>query len=313
MNLTPKVQESVLTAIGSVSIVVNADTPNPRESDPAMTLHGLFARWQAAVLPCHKPISAKRARAAIKSLDRLLGTVLLVAVSPNTGWDYRRQRHAEGLAPATIHYELRLLRQMCRYGGDVSGVPITSPVVRGTLPKVPARAERWLTAEELRRITAVAPEYVASVITFAVETGLRINEICQLSWDQVDLQRGELKLSEQKNGKFSVLPLSRLARATLVEVAGASACTAAGPIFLKGFQAWTEAGLRAAFYRAVEKAKIAPARFHDLRHSFATRLVQAGVDLYTVQRLGRWASYDMVQRYGHHNTESLRQALAKVG
>jgi integrase len=190
---------------------------------------------------------------------------------------------------------------------------IASPVVRGTLPKVPNRAERWLTAEELRRITAVAPEYVASVITFAVETGLRINEICQLSWDQVDLQRGELKLSEQKNGKFSVLPLSSLALETVRLQRQKASGEGQQPIFLKGFQAWTEAGLRAAFYRAVEKAKIAPARFHDLRHSFATRLVQAGVDLYTVQRLGRWASYDMVQRYGHHNTESLRQALAKVG
>ena len=48
------------------------------------------------------------------------------------------------------------------------------------------------------------------------------------------------------------------------------------------------------------------ARDYDLRHTFGSRLVQAGVDLYTVQRLGRWKSMKMVQHYGHHYPESLR-------
>lgn len=47
-------------------------------------------------------------------------------------------------------------------------------------------------------------------------------------------------------------------------------------------------------------------RLHDVRHTFASRLVQAGVDLYTVQRLGRWKSIKMVQHYGHHYPENLR-------
>ncbi|TKS62125.1 MAG: integrase [Nitrospira sp.] len=59
-------------------------------------------------------------------------------------------------------------------------------------------------------------------------------------------------------------------------------------------------------YKAIEKANIRHLRFHDLRHTFATRLVQAGVDLYTVQKLGRWKTLSMVMRYAHHHSESLR-------
>ena len=50
-------------------------------------------------------------------------------------------------------------------------------------------------------------------------------------------------------------------------------------------------------------------RFHDLRHTFATRLVQAGVDLYKVQKLMRHKSPIMTQRYAHHYPESLRDGV----
>ena len=58
-----------------------------------------------------------------------------------------------------------------------------------------------------------------------------------------------------------------------------------------------------------DKAKVINFRFHDLRHTFATRLVQAGVDLYAVQKLGRWKSISMVERYAHHCPESLRPGV----
>ncbi len=64
-----------------------------------------------------------------------------------------------------------------------------------------------------------------------------------------------------------------------------------------------------AFDKAVEKAGIDDLRFHDLPHTFATRLVQGGVGIYEVQKLGRWKSVTMVQRYAHHYPESLRPAI----
>ena len=63
------------------------------------------------------------------------------------------------------------------------------------------------------------------------------------------------------------------------------------------------------FVRSVKRAGLAHCRYHDLRHTFATRLVQAGVDLYKVQKLMRHKSPIMTQRYAHHYSESLRDGV----
>ncbi|MCC7201383.1 MAG: tyrosine-type recombinase/integrase, partial [Nitrospirae bacterium] len=60
---------------------------------------------------------------------------------------------------------------------------------------------------------------------------------------------------------------------------------------------------------AMEKGRIESFRFHDLRHTFATRLVQAGIDLYKVQRLLGHKTPAMTQRYAHHSPESLRDGV----
>lgn len=67
--------------------------------------------------------------------------------------------------------------------------------------------------------------------------------------------------------------------------------------------------VRRALLSALETAKIDDFHFHDLRHTFATRMVQAGVDLYKVQRLLGHKSPIMTQRYAHHYPESLRDGV----
>ena len=70
--------------------------------------------------------------------------------------------------------------------------------------------------------------------------------------------------------------------------------------------------LRTAFEAAVGKAKIEGFRFHDLRHTFASRLAQSGTDPYTIQRLMGHKSFVTTQRYAHHYSESLRKGIAAL-
>jgi site-specific recombinase XerD len=64
-----------------------------------------------------------------------------------------------------------------------------------------------------------------------------------------------------------------------------------------------------AFERAVKKAKLEDLHFHDLRHTFATRLVQAGIDLYAVKQMMGHRSIKTTERYAHHAPESLRPSV----
>jgi integrase len=67
-----------------------------------------------------------------------------------------------------------------------------------------------------------------------------------------------------------------------------------------------------AWYPALEAAGIEDFRFHDLRHTFASRLVMAGENLYTVQRAGGWKTAIMVQRYAHLSPDYMRAAVERL-
>ncbi len=66
------------------------------------------------------------------------------------------------------------------------------------------------------------------------------------------------------------------------------------------------------WYPALEAAGIRDFRFHDLRHTFASRLTMSGVDLYTVQRAGGWKTAIMVQRYAHLSPDHMRAAVERL-
>ncbi|OPX95979.1 MAG: Tyrosine recombinase XerD [Syntrophorhabdus sp. PtaU1.Bin002] len=67
--------------------------------------------------------------------------------------------------------------------------------------------------------------------------------------------------------------------------------------------------LRWAFETTSQEIGISHFRFHDLRHTFATRLAQNGVDLFTIQKLLGHKSYATTERYAHHYAESLRRGI----
>ncbi|MGV7227076.1 MAG: site-specific integrase [Nitrospirales bacterium] len=147
---------------------------------------------------------------------------------------------------------------------------------------------------------------------FALNTGLRQGEILDLQWPMVDLFRNTLTIAEQKNQAIDTLPLNHTAVEVLQERA---AVRHRGSPFVFGSWNGTKRlarNLLRAFYDACRHAKIEQFRFHDTRHTFASRLVQRGVDLYAVQKLGRWKSVVMVMRYAHHNVETLRPGVERL-
>lgn len=169
--------------------------------------------------------------------------------------------------------------------------------------------DRWLTANEEERLMASSPLWLREIIIFALNTGMRKGEILSLQWRDVDFARSVLVVMKSKNRERRTLPLNSRVFELLMEKHH-KRNTGSDFVFSTSHSTRiTDRNLSRAFYVAMEKAELENFRFHDLRHTFATRLVQAGVDLYKVQRLLGHKTPAMTQRYAHHSPESLRDGV----
>ena len=123
------------------------------------------------------------------------------------------------------------------------------------------------------------------------------------------MDRRTITIYEQKNRCVDTLPLNETAVDVLKERETLKREDIDNVFYNQSFRELQFRNLLRSYDNAVDKAGIKDLRFHDLRHTFATRLIQGGVGIYEVQKLGRWKSVTMVQRYAHHYPESLRSAI----
>lgn len=254
------------------------------------------------------PKSHVRDQGMAKHLSQRFKDVPLREISAKDIAEYKRTRRADGAAPRTINYELSLMSHAFNVAIREWEWLKENPVRNVAKEKVRNQFERWLTLDEETRLLNASPKWLKEIITFAIYTGFRESEILDLKWQQINFDRRTITISEQKNGCIDTLPLNETVLQLLQEKEGFRGNE--GYAFLsKSGTRIDNSHLLRAFRSAKKKAKIENLRFHDLRHTFATRLVQNGVDLFTVQKLGRWKTTSMVMRYAHHYPESLRPGI----
>jgi site-specific recombinase XerD len=133
-------------------------------------------------------------------------------------------------------------------------------------------------------------------LELALNTGLRLSEMYGLTWENVSMSRRVLTIPRSKNGETRHVPLNTTAVSVLLELLKRGDGTGrvirnAEGLPLSDPRHWFEPSLRA--------AKIRNFSWHCLRHTFASRLVMAGVDLRTVQELLGHKSIAMTVRYSH--------------
>lgn len=158
---------------------------------------------------------------------------------------------------------------------------------------------RWLTIEEERKLRKVlGADHGEHVPEFdlALNTGLRLSEMYWLTWDNVDLERQMLTVPRSKHGEKRHVPLNSTARGALTRLRNGDDAT--GWVFLNA-QAERLTGPRYWFDPALRDSKIQNFHWHDLGHTFASRLIMATVDLRTVQELMGHMTIQMTCRYAH--------------
>jgi len=183
-----------------------------------------------------------------------------------------------------------ILRKACHEWEWIDRVPQVK------LYKEAKRRVRWLTPEQANCLLSELPVHQRDIVLFALATGLRQSNVVTLAWNQVDLNRKTAWIPGDKaKGKEDIhVSLSQLSVELLQRRLGKHperVFTYAGrPIGQVNTRGWRS---------ALARAGIENFRWHDLRHTWASWLVQNGTPMYDLQEMGGWKSTEMVRRYAH--------------
>lgn len=227
----------------------------------------------------------------------------------------------KGLSPRSIHYALAVIRQVFNYAQRHGIFVGANPVSRVKKPTVDNRRFRFLTrdeADKLLTVLATKSQDVHDQALIALHCGLRAGEIFNLTWQDVDVEKGILTLRDTKNTKTRPAFLTEATRKMLKY-------RATGGVQREQLVFPARGGGKAVqvsdtFNRAVNEIGLnkgaTDARmrvtFHSLRHTFASMLVENGTDLYTVKELLGHSDFKMTARYAHLGQNTLQEAVNRL-
>lgn len=155
-------------------------------------------------------------------------------------------------------------------------------------------------------------DFLKPLVIVSLNTGIRRGEAFDLTWPDVDLGHGMITIQRAaaKSGKARHIPLNDAALDTLTAWRDQSGDQ--GLVFKSPRGGGRLYSIKKAWAEVLGEAGIAGFRWHDLRHTFASKLVQAGVDLNTVRELLGHSDIKMTLRYAHLSPESKRAAVSKL-
>ena len=290
--------------------LLQIEPKNPR--DAGITLAAAAERYLG--LKVRKRTIAEDKR----TLEHLKGAfgakTLLAEITAERISEYKAERLAatrkigemeKPLSAAAVNRPLAILRHLLRLARDEWDVLDEVPKIR--TEKEPQGRLRWLTHEEATNLLAACRKSknkaLPDLAEFSMFTGVRRGEALGLTWDRVDRARGVIRLELTKSGHRREVPLSSNADAVL---ARRWRPEAKGYVF--GSRNWNS--FRSAWEAALDAAGIESFRFHDLRHTFASWLVQRGRTLKEVQEALGHQTISMTMRYSHLAPDHLRAAVA---
>lgn len=301
------------------------ETTRTRDKRQAQQLHDIRKAdfWRQAQLgeaPRHTwPDAVQRWRAehperkglnAVQSLLRqahpALQSCVLEDITADRLANLIQSYRATGVKNSTANNLLTLVRTVLNAAqgwGWLRTVP--------TVPQLPVteRRLRWLTRAEADRLLIEVPAHLKPLVRFSLATGLRQQNVVQLEWNQVDLERRIAWIhADQAKGKRRItVPLNADAVVVLREQAGQHpryVFTHDGQPILRP--------IAAGWYPALKRAGLEGVRWHDLRHTWASWHAQAGTPLLVLKELGGWATLDLVLRYAHLAPDHLAEHAERI-
>jgi len=271
-------------------------------------------------------IQPKDSREKTKKSERCCLNVIVRNFSPKTRLDaiqsadvarWRDQMLSNGAAPATVNRYLASLRAILNRAHSEWAALKTMPKFQ-LLPIQNHRC-RVLSRDEENRILEVSKPHLRNLVIILVDTGARLSEALDLLWDNVDsdsANKASITLMRTKNGLPRRIPLTARATKLLLGLRANrtdfnkpvflyNAPGTANPVpFKNPHRAWKTALREAGVDQSL--------RIHDLRHTFASRLVSKGVPIFDVSKLLGHKSITMTMRYAHLAPVAFESAIEKL-
>jgi len=218
--------------------------------------------------------------------------------------EYRAGRLGQ-IKPATLNRELAVVRRMFNVAISWELADRNPASHMKRLPERNMRL-RFLTSEEAGRLVAAAVPHLRPILLVALNTGARLSELLTLKWTEVDFASGTVSFLDTKSGRRRDVRMNRIVEETIGEMERTS-----DAVFTYNGKAIRS--VKTAFRTARARAGIAADfRFHDMRHTFASHAVMAGVDLRTLQEILGHQSYQMTLRYAHLAKDHVMKAVHSV-
>jgi integrase len=266
-------------------------------------------------------LSFQKARLTVAAYDRTRGILeghLTAAFGPKRLAEITREdcdayvTARTGLvSPASITKELNILKHLLGLCVDWRLVAV-NVAHRVKAPKVNNQKNRHLQPEEIRRLLAACPEWLRPIAGLLVSTGMRRSECLGLRWAWIDRNANCISIPRTKNGKVGIVRLNALAWSVL------DSLPRSGPeVFPEVKDARkrivnSPQNVSVCFKRVCRETHIDDFRLHDLRHTFASRLVNDGVPLQDVSTLLRHSDLRMTQRYAHLEPGRLQSSVERL-
>jgi integrase len=225
----------------------------------------------------------------------------------------RQARQDDGIQKTTINRDIAALKASFSVAVK-EGLLAANPLAKMTPMKIDKEpATRALTDDEERRIMdaiGMSPAYLKPMVVVSLYTGLRQGELFSLQWDDVDLAAGMLTVRgfNAKSKQTRYVNLNETALRALREWKSSDT----GLVF-PGKTGGQTNNVKRSFASLLKRADVHSFRWHDMRHSFASKLVQAGVDLNTVRELMGHCDIKMTLRYAHLAPKHKALAVAQIG
>ena len=277
-----------------------------------VTINEMVDRYMKEFSPMLSATSHDRNGQVASHIKSVFGGCLIKDITPSALSKYKADR-LQKVKPSTVRKELAFLRRVFNIAIEEWELCRDNPVkkVMKSL-KVDDGRVRYVTAEEASKLRFTLPDWLKPIVIVASQTGLRLSNMVELTVSQLDFRLNMIIVPKTKNGYPVGVPMTNIVRNTLLRVLETRRIASQYVFVDEIGMPHSGKKVSMSFKRACDRAGVNDLRFHDLRHDFATVLIQSGVDLYRVQKLCGHKDQRMTQRYAHLLPESLREAIKMI-